>query len=179
MQQAGAAAGKTRGERAGKQRALAHAAAVPSVTATMSQPVSAMVTVVTIANADTTGGGGGTDLGLDSITITHGSVNARTGIATVSGTIDCSQDLTEAFIGVELDQLVGRFHTLRGWGGTSVDCLAADGSATWTMTIQPDEGKFANGRAVVTAFAEVDVCTDVDCFSDAVGQGPVPIRLGR
>jgi hypothetical protein len=142
-------------------------------------PLALALAAATPVLADTTGGGGGADLGLDAITITHGSVNARTGIATVSGTIDCSQDLTGAFVSVELDQVVGRFHTLRGWGGTPVDCLAADGSATWTLTIQPDQGKFANGRAVVSAFAEIDVCTDVDCFSDAAGLGPVSIRLGR
>jgi hypothetical protein len=142
-------------------------------------PLALALAAATPVLADTTGGGGGADLGLDAIAITNGSVNARTGIATVSGTINCSQDVTGAFVSVELDQVVGRFHTLRGWGGAQVDCLAADGSATWTTTIQPDQGKFANGLATVSAFAEIDICTDVDCLSDGVGLGPVPIRLGR
>jgi hypothetical protein len=142
-------------------------------------PLAMALGAATPVLADTTGGGGGADLGLDAITITQGSVNARTGIATIRGTIECSQDLTGAFVSVELDQVVGRFHTLRGWGGTSVDCLVADGVAAWTLTIQPDQGKFANGGAVVSAFAEIDVCTDVDCLSDAAGLGPVSIRLGR
>ena len=129
--------------------------------------------------ADTTGGGGSADLGLDGIAVTSASVNARTGIATVSGTVSCSQDFTGASVFVELDQVVGRFHTLRGWGGASVDCLAADGSGEWTMTIQPDQGKFANGRATITASAELDVCDEFDCVFDFAGMGPATIRLGR
>jgi hypothetical protein len=141
-------------------------------------PLALVLAAATPALADTTGGGGA-DLGLDAIAITHGSVNARTGIATVSGTIDCSQDLIGAYVSVELDQVVGRFHTLRGYGDTAVDCLATDGSATWTTTIQPDQGKFANGRATASAFAGIDVCTEDDCLSDGVKLGPVAIRLGH
>src|SRR5690242_14627522 len=74
-----------------------------------------------------TGGGGGADLGLDAVTVTSTHVNSRTGIATVNGTIDCSQDVAGVFVSAEIDQVVGRFNTLRGWGGASVDCLAADG----------------------------------------------------
>jgi hypothetical protein len=135
--------------------------------------------VATPALADTTGGGGGADLGLDGMAITSTSVTARTGIATVSGTIACSQDLNGAYVFVELDQVVGRFHTLRGYGGAPVDCAAADGSASWTLTIQPDQGKFANGRATIGAFAAIDVCGEEDCVSDSVSVGPQTIRLGH
>src|SRR5262245_44222019 len=99
--------------------------------------------------ADTTGGGGSADLGLDGISITSTKVDGKTGIATVSGSITCSQDLSDVFVNAEIDQIVGRFHTLRGWGATSVDCNAADGTAAWTIRIQPDQGKFANGRATI------------------------------
>ena len=135
---------------------------------------------VTPVFADTTGGGGGgADLGLDGVAITSTSVNARTGIATVSGTIACSQDLNGAFVYAELDQVVGRFHTLRGWGGTPVDCAAADGSAPWSLTIQPDQGKFANGPATIGASAEIDLCDEYDCVSDFASVGPQTIRLGH
>jgi hypothetical protein len=136
--------------------------------------------VATPAFADTTGGGGGqADLGLDGIAITSATVTARTGIATVSGTITCSQDLNGAFVFVELDQVVGRFHTLRGYGGTPVDCAAADGSASWSVTIQPDQGKFANGRATIGASAEIDLCGEDDCVFDFASVGPETIRLGH
>ena len=141
--------------------------------------VALLLMAVTPVLADTTGGGGSADLGLEGVSITSAGVDARTGIATVSGTISCSQDLSGAFVFVELDQVVGRFHTLRGWGGTSVDCLAADGSAVWTLTVQPDQGKFANGRATIGASAEIDVCDEFDCYGDFVSVGPMPIRLGR
>ena len=135
--------------------------------------------IATPVLADTTGGGGGADLGLDAIAVTSTHVNGKTGIATVNGTIDCSQDLFGVFVAAEIDQVVGRFNTLRGWGGASVDCVAADGSASWTLTIQPDQGKFANGRATIAAFAELDLCTDVDCVADFADFGPQAIRLGK
>jgi hypothetical protein len=75
--------------------------------------------------------------------------------------------------------VVGRFHTLRGWGGTAVDCTAADGSASWSLTIQPDQGKFANGRATISASAEIDLCDEESCLSDFASVGPQTIRLGR
>ena len=142
-------------------------------------PVVLALGVATPVLADTTGGGGNADLGLDAIAITSARVNARTGIATVNGTIACSKDLSGVFVGAELDQVVGRFHTLRGWGGTSVDCAAADGSAPWSLTIQADQGKFANGRATLGASADYGFCDDVDCYDDAVFIGPSTIRLGR
>jgi hypothetical protein len=142
-------------------------------------PVMLLVGAATPVLADTTGGGGGADLGLDAIAITSATVNARTGIATVSGTVSCSQDLTDVFVNAELDQVVGRFHTLRGWGGTDVACLAADGTAAWTLTIQPDQGKFANGRATIAANGDAFTCDEFDCYDDFIGVGPTAIRLGR
>jgi hypothetical protein len=141
-------------------------------------PLMLLVGAATPVLADTTGGGSA-DLGLEAVAVTSARVNARTGIATVSGTITCSQDLTGVFVGAEIDQVVGRFHTLRGWGGTSVDCLAADGSAAWTLTIQPDQGKYANGGATLSAYAEIDFCDEFDCYGDFASFGPAPIRLGR
>src|SRR5262245_29522846 len=141
-------------------------------------PVVLALGVVSPVLADTTGGGNA-DLGLDAITITATHVQAKTGIATVSGTISCSQDLTGVFVSAEIDQVVGRFHTLRGWGGTAVDCAAADGSAPWTLVIQPDQGKFANGRATIFAFGDVSFCDEFECYDDSVAVGPLAIQLGR
>jgi hypothetical protein len=141
-------------------------------------PVALLLGGVAPVLADTTGGGNA-DLGLDAVNVTAASVNSRTGIATVSGTISCSQDLTGVFVSAEIDQVVGRFHTLRGWGGTVVDCSAADGTAGWTMTIQPDQGKYANGRATINAAADVSFCDDVDCYDDSAFFGPADIHLGH
>ena len=141
-------------------------------------PVMLLVGAATPVLADTTGGGNA-DLGLDAIAITAAGAQGKTGIATISGTISCSQDLIGIQIFVELDQVVGRFHTLRGWAGATVDCAASDGSASWTLTIQPDQGKFANGRATITASAGIQQCDEEGCFEDSVGLGPQEIRLGR
>src|SRR5215213_6076091 len=92
--------------------------------------------------ADTTPGGGADDLGLESVTITGGTVVAKTGLLTLNGSIACSQDLT-ASVGADVTQVVGRFHTIRGFGSTEVGCLAADGSAVFSMSFYADEGKFA------------------------------------
>ncbi len=121
-------------------------------------------------------GGGNADLGLEAVTISGGTVIAKTGQVTLAGSITCSQDL-DAFVFVDLAQVVGRFNTIRGFGDTSVSCLAAEGSATFTVSFFADQGKFAPGAARVQAFAETGFCTDVECFFDDASYGPASIRL--
>jgi hypothetical protein len=133
---------------------------------------------ITPVFADTTGGGFA-DLGLDSITMTGGSVNAKTGIVTVHGTITCSQDV-EAFAWVDARQTVGRFHVLTGGGAALVSCEAATGHAAFDVTFEADQGKFAPGRLRVAGYAEADSCDSEDtCVSDVADFGPVTIRIGR
>jgi hypothetical protein len=120
--------------------------------------------------------GGNADLGLDAITISAGSVVGKTGEVTLTGAIECSQDLT-ADVFVDISQVVGRFNTIRGFGYASVSCLAADGSAPFTMSLFADQGKFAGGSARLSAFAETGSCDDVECFFDSVSYGPATLRL--
>ena len=141
-------------------------------------PIILLASVATPALADTTGGGTA-DLGLDAVTITSASVNGRTGVATISGTIGCSQDITDVFISTQLEQVVGRFNTIRGWGWTQVSCSAATGNAAWSAIVRADQGKFAGGRATVYADAYLDFCTDIECLSDYASVGPESIHLGR
>jgi hypothetical protein len=145
--------------------------------ARLALPVILLAAAASPALADT--GGGGADLGLDAMTVTSATVNGRTGIATLSGTISCSQDLDGVFVGAELDQVVGRFTTLRGWGGTMISCSAADGTAAWSTSFGPDQGKFAAGSGTVSGYAEAGSCTDVDCFFDIVFVGPQTMHLGH
>jgi hypothetical protein len=140
-------------------------------------PIVLLAASASPALADTGGGSG--DLGLDAIAITSASVNGRTGIATVSGTISCSQDVSDVFVGAQLDQVVGRFHTVRGWGGTTVSCSAVEGIAAWTAIVRADQGKFAGGNATAYAEGYVELCIDVDCSVDYASVGPQAIRLGR
>lgn len=124
-------------------------------------------------------GGGGTDLGLDGISISSTTVNARTGVASVSGSIACSRDLERVDIYVELSQPVGRFHSVSGGGNTQVACLATDGEAGFSLQVWPYGGKFAGGSAFVYASAGVFFCTEEDCFGDDVQFGPASVRPTR
>lgn len=128
-------------------------------------------------SADT--GHGDTDLGLDGISIDSTTVNPRSGVASVAGSITCSQDLEHVGIYVELSQPVGRFHSVYGWGDADVACLAADGSASFSLQVWPSGGKFAGGTAFLYASAGVSFCTEEDCFGDGVEIGRVAVRLTR
>ena len=73
-----------------------------------------------------------------------GSFNAKTGSATVSGTVTCSADSEFAEIDLQLQQRVGRF-TVRGFGFVEVFC---DGTAQpWSAEVIGDTGLFKGGNA--------------------------------
>ncbi len=138
----------------------------------------ALVALSASSTLAATDGGGGSDLGLDAVQITGGSVVSKTGVVTLTGSVSCSQDV-EVFVSAELTQVVGRFNTIRSWGSpqTSVVCLAADRTASFSFSIVPDNGKFAAGKAVVSAYAEADVCDDLGCSTDIAMYGPVGLAL--
>jgi hypothetical protein len=127
--------------------------------------------------ADTIGGGG-TDLGLDAITITGASVAGRTGAVTVTGSVACSQDIN-GYVDVYLSQVVGRLNTISGEGYTEFQCLAANGTAPFSLSVSPYSGKFAGGSATIQGYAYTYTCTDVECFDDFVSVAPTTIRLSH
>jgi hypothetical protein len=129
------------------------------------------------ALADTTGGGGA-DLGLEAVTISGGTIAAKTSVVTLQGSITCSQDLN-AFIWADVSQVVGRFNTIRGTGGQEVACSAATGTALFSLTVPADQGKFAPGSVQVGAFADTGFCDEFDCYDDSAFFGPVGVRLSR
>jgi hypothetical protein len=105
------------------------------------------------ASADTTPGGEGSYGGLD-VTITATSINARTGLVSVSGNVTCEADFDYVGVQVELSQVVGRLNTLRGWGGADLGgCLAAAGTASFETSFYADSGRFAAGKAKVSVSA--------------------------
>ena len=79
-----------------------------------------------------------------------GRFDARTGAATVTGTITCSGGDGLGKIGVQLTQAVGRFK-FSGEGGAEFDCDGAPHA--WTADVLSASGKFAGGKATVSAFA--------------------------
>jgi hypothetical protein len=99
-----------------------------------------------------------------------GSFNAKTGSATVHGTITCTGDAGKAFIMVSLSQSIGRIK-IQGDGFAEFTC---DGTVQpWSAPIESLAGKFAGGRATVAASA---VACGFDCgFAD----GNVTIKLRK
>jgi hypothetical protein len=135
--------------------------------------------------ADTTPGEEGSYGGLD-VTITSASVNAKTGMVSVSGEVTCEVDFDDVGVQVELAQVVGRLTTLRGWGWADTSgCLAAAGTAAFTTSFYADSGRFAPGKAKVTVYAygQGDCAEDPEtgetvCANDGwAAHGPTAIRL--
>src|SRR2546423_4226431 len=140
--------------------------------------LSVAMLVSPIAVAADTGGGGNADLGLNAITITKTTVAGRTGAVTVTGSVDCSQDVN-GYVDISVSQVVGRLNTIYGEGYTEFQCLAANGSAPFSLSVSPYSGKFAGGSATIAGYAEAFVCTDVECFKDSVSVGPTSVRLSH
>jgi hypothetical protein len=90
-----------------------------------------------------------------------GGFNARTGSATLSGTVTCSGDVLFAFVDVELRQAVGRF-TVIGYSGFDVTCDGA--TRPWSVEVFPENGKFAGGKAASVTFAAA--CGEFQCGLD-------------
>jgi hypothetical protein len=80
-----------------------------------------------------------------------GRVNTKTGVATISGTVSCSDsDFVE--IDVEARQSVGRF-VVRGFG-SFFEFGTCDGTShAWSADIYPENGKFAGGKALTANFS--------------------------
>lgn len=104
----------------------------------------------------------------------YGTVNTRTGVATISGTYWCAD--AEMFeVDVEARQSVGRF-TIQGWG-SFFDTGRCDGTShAWVADIYPDSGKFAGGKALTVTFAYA--CGFWDC-AYGYSEQTVQLRGGR
>ncbi len=90
-----------------------------------------------------------------------GQFNARTGSATITGTVTCTGAADFAFIEVQLRQAVGRF-TITGFGFIEFPC---DGtSQSWSVEVFADNGLFKGGRSLAVTFAVA--CGVFDCGFD-------------
>jgi hypothetical protein len=81
-----------------------------------------------------------------------GHFNAKTGTATIHGTLSCTGGDVEGknFIDVLVEQSVGRFR----FSGEGFTTFACDGTThTWSAEVFSSTGKFAGGKAKVTMFA--------------------------
>lgn len=77
-----------------------------------------------------------------------GSVDAKTGVATISGTVSCSEPVS-GFVQGTVRQRIGRTLYTGGFF-TFFDC---DGVTPWQVQVVADNGLFAGGQAQVSATA--------------------------
>jgi len=102
-----------------------------------------------------------------------GSVDSKTGVATVSGTATCSAYVAFLNVSGNLKQNIGRLTTIRGSFGTTVECFAGH-PAAWSATVTPDSGKFGGGAAQVSVFASG--CDNTFFCTSAEAQAPIQLR---
>jgi hypothetical protein len=90
-----------------------------------------------------------------------GSVNTKTGVATLHGTVECTAVLANAEITVELVQTAGRF-TIHGAGDGVASC--SERPTAWAVEVNGDNGKFGGGKVAVVASAFA--CDEFSCGGD-------------
>jgi hypothetical protein len=89
---------------------------------------------------------------LDVTIASSGKFNAKTGVATIHGTVTCTggDESGKNFIDVQLTQSIGRFR----FSGEGFTTFACDGTAqNWSAEVFSSSGKFAGGKASVTMSA--------------------------
>lgn len=104
----------------------------------------------------------------------YGTVNTRTGVATISGTYSCSNgDFIDVFGSAR--QAVGRFFVNGFFGFTEFG--TCDGSTyPWSAQVFGDNGKFAGGKAMTVTFAFS--CGVFEC-AEGYSEQVVQLRGGR
>lgn len=103
----------------------------------------------------------------------RGTVNPKTGVATVSGTLTCSRSVVLPNLDVALSQVFARRVTIVGLG-TLLDFPCSSSGSPWSVVLEGANGRFAPGSAMAeatTSFCnEEGICT----FAQVLGKS---IRL--
>jgi hypothetical protein len=100
-----------------------------------------------------------------------GTVNHKTGVATLSGTVTCNRPVMASVFG-ELNQTYHRF-IFTSYFSLSVLCTS---STHWTVVVQPTNGLFGNGTASVVGNASGSVG---GAFSQTDISGTVTLRFSK
>lgn len=107
----------------------------------------------------------------------YGTVDAHTGIATLTGTYTCNNGSTlDAFVDASQKVGSGRNATIVGSGSFSVSGTCDGAAHTWSATVVPDSGKFAGGKSMSVTFAFA--CGAVQC-TDGFTEQTVQLRGGH
>lgn len=83
-------------------------------------------------------------------TITSTTIDPQTKVVTVKGPVTCAPEVNRVFVAVELSQVVGRLHTVWGFGQERLSC---DGRTAFTLRFSAREGRFAPGEATLRGVA--------------------------
>jgi Family of unknown function (DUF6299) len=78
-----------------------------------------------------------------------GSVNSRTGVATIGGTLTCTGAVGDVTISADVQQLFAKRVTIFGGGSATSACS----DTRWTMTVVGSNGRLAPGAATVHIYA--------------------------
>jgi hypothetical protein len=106
-----------------------------------------------------------------------GTVDAHTGIATISGTYTCSNgSFIEAFVDASQKVGNGRNATIFGSGSFFASGTCDGAPHTWSVAVVPQSGKFAGGKAMTVTFAFA--CGAFQCTEGFVEQ-TVQLRGGK
>lgn len=101
-----------------------------------------------------------------------GTVVPRTGEATISGTVVCSEP-GSVYVEAELRQRAGRT-IISGYGFTEVECSTEPTS--FTISVVGSNGRFVGGKATIRN-VYIEGCPDSgDCTSDFI-EGPLAVKL--
>jgi hypothetical protein len=91
-----------------------------------------------------------------------GTFDPKTGSATISGTLQCTNEEAQfATVDVQLRQAVGRF-TILGFG--SIEAVCEGTPQPWSVEVLGQTGTFRGGKAVTVAFAFA--CGPFTCGDD-------------
>lgn len=100
------------------------------------------------------------------------SVEARTGIATLSGTYSCNLPSTIDTVELFLAQPVGRL-IVNGQGAIQPSAGCVPGTSyPWTLQVRSLNGKFAGGKAT----ARLEVSGEAGTWSSSFGPFPISLR---
>lgn len=99
-----------------------------------------------------------------------GKVSPSTGLATVSGTVSCSEDSSFLNVFGDVTQRAGRANITASFA-ESIFCAGGEEPTSWSFTFEGQNGRFVGGRASVTVSAfgcDIDETCDEDQESKTV-----------
>jgi hypothetical protein len=104
---------------------------------------------------------------IKNLTITSTTIDSQTRVVTVKGKVTFAPEVRRAWVGVQVSQVVGRLHTIRGGAERLLRREAGDPrQMTFRFRFSAYEGRFAPGKATAEAGASTYVRSEDTWDSD-------------